>query len=272
MKWFAIVVALAGCQRVFAIKELPAPGAIDAPPASCPTDIGHDDDGDCIGDGSDNCPGIPNPAQLDTDNDKIGDDCDPDPSTVGNLQLAFVPFAQVTEATEWTSIGSWAVVGDDFVNSDSTSGGEDWSYRTPALYGAGNEIEARISVGTFAAGDDVKIGVGFYAPMTTTSVAVEWSCSLHQPSTGAPGVDAYNNGVAGSRPLLPATLFAQDAIYTLRMRFTGTTASCDIRGDSGDTATTTATNMTPPTTTGYLAVFTQQTQARIHSIAVYSAM
>lgn len=271
MKWFVIVVALAGCQRVFALKEVPGAAVIDAP-AMCTAAIGHDDDGDCIGDGSDNCPGIPNPGQLDTDNDKIGDDCDPDPSTVGNLQVAFVPFDQVTEAAEWTSVGSWAVVGDDFVSSDSTSGGEDWSYRTPLMYGAGNEIEARISVGAFMAGADVKIGVAFYAPMTTTSLAAEWSCSVHLPSTGAPAVDAYNNGVAGSRPLQPATLFAQDAIYTLRMRFTGTTASCDIRGDSGDAATTTATNISPPAATAYLAVFTQQTQARIHSIAIYSAM
>lgn len=35
-----------------------------------------DSDGDGINDIRDNCPNVPNPSQIDSDNDKIGDDCD----------------------------------------------------------------------------------------------------------------------------------------------------------------------------------------------------
>lgn len=264
-----IALALAGCQQVFGIKRVPDAHEIDSVPA-CPPGIGHDDDGDCVGDGSDNCPGIANAAQGDMDNDLIGDDCDPDPGVAGNQQVVFVPFDAAAEQSAWTTVGAWSVSNDDFANADTSSTDEDWAYRMPAMYGSGNEVEARITVGTFQPGDDVKIGAGFYAPGTGTPP--EWSCSIHVPSDGTPVADSFDNGIATSRPVLPATVFAQGASYTLRMRFTQKTVVCDIRGDGGDVGSTNVTNMVTTATTGYLAVFTQSTAATIHSIAIYSAM
>ncbi len=40
--------------------------------------VAADSDGDGIGDASDNCPSVPNPAQEDADGDDIGDACDDD--------------------------------------------------------------------------------------------------------------------------------------------------------------------------------------------------
>ena len=269
MKWLVIAFALAGCQQVFGIKKLPDAAAIDAPPM-CPAGIGHDDDGDCIGDGSDDCPGIADPAQIDSDSDKVGDVCDPDPGS-SNQPVLFVAFDVGAEQNSWAATGSWTVDADDYVNADSTSTTEDWSYRVAAMYGAGNEVETRVTVGAFTPGEDVKIGLGLYMPLTATTPETEWSCSVHQPASGGPAVDAYNNGVAGSRPLQPATGFAQGAVYTVRMRFSGTTVSCDVRGDAGDNASATAQNLSPPASKAYLAVYTQEASARYHSIAIYTA-
>ena len=52
--------------------------------------VGIDRDRDSAFDADDNCPAIPNPLQTDTDNDSLGDECDPDsdsdgmPDAVGN--------------------------------------------------------------------------------------------------------------------------------------------------------------------------------------------
>lgn len=268
MRWVAIAVALAGCQQVFGIRKLPDAAVFDGPPV-CPPGIGHDEDGDCVPDTTDDCPGIADAAQIDADNDTIGDDCDPDPSTPGNLAVVFVPFDQIAEENRWTSIGAWIVNDDDFSNTDTTSGGEDWAYRTPEMYPAGNAIEARITVGAFAAADDVKVGVGFYAPGTT---AVEFSCAIHRAAGVDPVVDVYDNGIATYKPLMPPTTFAEGATYTFRMRFDPGQVLCDVRGDGDDVGATTVMNPGALATMGHLAVYTQSAGAQIHNIAVYSAM
>ncbi len=45
-----------------------------------PAPMGSDADGDGVEDGEDNCPGVANADQLDTDGDTIGDVCDPFPN------------------------------------------------------------------------------------------------------------------------------------------------------------------------------------------------
>ena len=45
-----------------------------------------DSDGDGIDDAIDNCPAIPNPSQLDTDGDKIGNVCDDTPNGITSIE------------------------------------------------------------------------------------------------------------------------------------------------------------------------------------------
>ncbi len=94
MRWWALLVAVAACDRAFGLE--PTELALDAvadsdgdgiPDAvdNCPR-IGNpaqgDLDGDGVGDACDDCPLVHDPLQADVDGDRIGDLCDPHP-TVG---------------------------------------------------------------------------------------------------------------------------------------------------------------------------------------------
>ncbi len=51
---------------------------VTATGGSCDPSLGRDSDGDALGDFEDNCPDDSNPAQIDTDGDRMGDACDPE--------------------------------------------------------------------------------------------------------------------------------------------------------------------------------------------------
>jgi len=249
---------------VFSLRAIPDAPPVDAPPM-CPPGIGHDEDGDCIPDTTDKCPGIPDETQPDGDGDRIGDDCDPDPAVPGNMNTLFVTFEAPSEQGSWNSIGAWSVAGDDYTNTDMTPFREDWTYRNVSEYAVLDEIEARITVGPLGT-DDVKVGVGFYASGATPT---EWSCSLRRIANQAPKVEAYaNQSPSFESPLSPATVFGDNQTYTFRMKVDGTSLHCDVRGEGGDTgqATATFTTFAP----GYVGVFTTQAGAHVHYIAVYT--
>jgi len=92
-----LVLALVGCGRIgFGVV------------------VGHDEDGDGIDDGTDNCPNIANPDQLDSDGDGVGDPCDPHPTTPGDHIVLFDGFGGGLP-TGWLlqGAGTWRVEGDD---------------------------------------------------------------------------------------------------------------------------------------------------------------
>ena len=75
----------AGCNQILGIDRTHLPDALVP---------GTDEDGDGVANDDDNCPGIPNTDQLDSDGDKVGDACDPHPTTPGD-EIALAEFFEI---------------------------------------------------------------------------------------------------------------------------------------------------------------------------------
>ena len=125
----AAVIALAGCDAVLRFQHVSAGSDTTSDgdtrgdgshPGGCWSAVmlGHDEDGDAIDDGCDNCPADFNPQQEDLDRDGVGDLCDPRPGMPDQIVLfdgfgeaAFDPAWQVValnNAPNWTLSGDQA--------------------------------------------------------------------------------------------------------------------------------------------------------------------
>jgi hypothetical protein len=120
MRWCALLLALAGCDRVFAFDEVHTATADARRDANLCGGIDHDEDGDGIADSCDDCPADANPDQLDDDGDGVGDICDPHRMDNKDRLAHFDPF--VTPDTAWSAIGAptWTY-GTDSVSVDATN-------------------------------------------------------------------------------------------------------------------------------------------------------
>jgi hypothetical protein len=108
------LLAAGGCNRVFGLLEVEGTGGDDdgtdanepddgIRPPTCwsPETIDHDEDMDFIPDGCDTCPADPNGAQLDSDGDGVGDECDPHTSSADRIAF-FDGFGETAIASGWT--------------------------------------------------------------------------------------------------------------------------------------------------------------------------
>ncbi|HUS26998.1 MAG TPA: thrombospondin type 3 repeat-containing protein [Kofleriaceae bacterium] len=113
MRWALPVVLLSGCGRL----SFDATGdAANDDVSSVDALSGHDEDGDGVPDLIDVCPHYPDPTQIDTDLDRVGNACDPQPAVSQQRWLFFSPLAGpdsriVTTGQAWTrGAEEWSVV------------------------------------------------------------------------------------------------------------------------------------------------------------------
>lgn len=100
----ALCLLACGCDAVFGLERDEAPIDAAPPDVSC-AEVSPDEDGDCITDADDNCPGQPNPEQADFDDDKVGDECDPNRQRSGDHIVAFYGFDDVASSmTAWQDL------------------------------------------------------------------------------------------------------------------------------------------------------------------------
>jgi hypothetical protein len=108
MRTAAAVLVLAGCNSLLGLANTVQVDAAEHP--SCEMGAAQlDEDGDGIPNGQDNCPGVYNITQTDTDMDGVGDACDPNPTTPGDRIVDTTYF--VTSLGCWVpdSIANWAL-------------------------------------------------------------------------------------------------------------------------------------------------------------------
>jgi hypothetical protein len=104
-----VVLAAVGCNAIYGLEPTRLPDAlIDA---DC-TQVTPDEDGDCVANADDNCPGRANREQVDGDADGVGDVCDPYPITTGDRIVTFQSFDDPPSAQQqWHDVevqsGQW---------------------------------------------------------------------------------------------------------------------------------------------------------------------
>jgi hypothetical protein len=156
------------------VEDVPPDVAPDVPPP-CTTFVDHDEDGDGVDDGCDNCPTYVNPDQFDEDADGLGDACEePDRADLLSTVFGFDSFAYSSAAPglEWAAAaGSW-LVGSDAVVGQMMSTGGNYLWETPV--DAPDSVECQFR---FAGG-----GTGGSATYACTMLAVQ---SGSGPTPGA---------------------------------------------------------------------------------------
>jgi hypothetical protein len=123
-RWVVPLVLLGGCNGIFGLD--PTHGGDDdiadddVPPIDSGV-FGHDEDGDGVDDGHDNCPSLSNPDQTNDDGDLVGTDCDPNANADGDTILHFDAFDTDESLTRWGPVrGSWQIADDTLQQTDAT--------------------------------------------------------------------------------------------------------------------------------------------------------
>jgi hypothetical protein len=110
-----------GCNVLFQLEHVDVVAVPDATECGSP-----DEDGDCVGDATDVCPGLDDPTQADDgDHDGVGNACDPN-QAVAHRIVHFSGFNDPSAAmAEWNTLGtSWTFGAGAAEHPDRTATGE----------------------------------------------------------------------------------------------------------------------------------------------------
>lgn len=144
MLWRLALISLAGCGRIgFEVASQQSDGSTDGADGSA---LGHDEDGDGIPDTTDVCPYVAD-SQVDTDGDRVGDACDPNPTMPRDTIALFstmgagdMPFSINTLSTTG---GTW------------TQDADGYHFVSPFSTDNHGEIDLPFSAG------DIRVAIGF---------------------------------------------------------------------------------------------------------------
>ena len=101
---------LAGATGVCGAADAGGPGPDGPFPSFDGLISSHDEDTDGVPDSVDNCPNVSNADQRDSDGDLVGDLCDPNPSTPGDVLLQFDAFDHAP--MDMVTTGAWIYAND----------------------------------------------------------------------------------------------------------------------------------------------------------------
>lgn len=249
----AALLVVAGCGRVgFDGVAAFTDGPVrDSPRDAVPcVPVGHDEDADAIDDACDVCPHLANIDQADSDGDRVGDVCDPEPMNPRQRIVLFEPF---TDLSAWTIVSNETSNGEELVLAAGGGAGR-------AVYRAYAPMDDIFEIGasTTASG----AGQAILQLAFGSAGAAEYYCEHFD--TGANDFLQFTWTFNGSTFMHAGSVQATQRLAPgngeLRVRRTASTVRCDSTW-SGETLT--ATGATPTIAVDRVALYAENITARI---------
>jgi hypothetical protein len=230
----------------------------------CVKATGHDEDGDRVDDGCDNCPTVSNLDQADGDGDGVGDACDPRPNQPGDSIVFFDGFGETALDAAWNDPNGAFTLGEDRLKHlDNTT--DDFVFREDLdTFGCVVEVklffENASSTGGFA---DVGVLTGIVDDQTTPGTIDAIECRRVHTATPNVSIATF---VASQFKSQVASTPATDPVgqeFTLASDNDATGTVCDAIGPNITVASST------PALDGGVGVRVSHANVDIESIVVY---
>lgn len=263
----ATLIALSGCDILFQLDDVKS---IDAAACGKP-----DEDGDCIADAVDNCPGIKNPSQAnDGDADTVGDICDSQPTVSAEMRAEFWPFDDPAQ-----DAAAWPIVNGDWTFEPGYAEHMDTSQLYAGVISAAPQPDGELTV-----------EAGFtFASWSTSAASARLGVWVDMPEGGGDGqmcvFNLYSAGAGDSihlqervnqsglarREEIPALQAGDELVISLRRQRVPELLQCHVlvngvRYDAPDIAATVAWPQA-----GHVAVTAGSANAKLRYVVTYVA-